>query len=305
MEPQIELKGLLGGSQAARETFVNSTPLAACVWPAVLAAILPSHPRFNAKPAPGGEVGYVLKVAVPLAELWFRLPALLEYRALRITGIAPVIGFEIETATRTVVTNMQELGQKLALGAARTEREWEAAFAGLCNAFVAPVSRPALLPFISRVVGEVAPDQYECWRAAPLALPYWDGVALPVVMGSSIVPGDVAAVDNALENFLRLGSEARDAASARVLAECHAFLGLVGADDDERREMAAIIDPREIWKHVACEEILIDRDDAGGEPVIYVALLCSCDWDVEHGLQLVCRNGEILSRVGSQDGSVV
>jgi hypothetical protein len=305
MEPQIELKRLLGGSQAAREAFVNSRPLAACVWPAVLAAILPSHPRFNAKPEPGGAVGYVLKVAVPSAELWFRLPSCLEYHALRITGLAPVIGFEIETTTRTVVTNMQELGQKLAFGVTRTEGEVEAAFAALCNAFVPPAPRLALLPFISRVVGEVVPDEYECWSAAPLALPYLDGVALPVVMSSSIVPGDVAAIDNALENFLRLGREAREAASARVLAECHAFLGLVGADDDEGKEMAAIIAPREIWNHVVCEEILIDRNDAGGEPVIYVALLCSCAWDVEHGLQLVYRNGEVLSRVSEQDGSVV
>jgi hypothetical protein len=305
MEAQIELKGLLSGSQAAREAFLNATPLAACDWPAVLAAILPSHPRFNAKPKPGGQVGYVLKVAVPPAELWFRLPSALEYRSLKIVAVAPVITFEIATSARTVVTNMQELGRNLAFGVARTEAECATVFLALCNAFVPPEPRPALHSFISRVVGEVVSDPYECWRAAPLALPYWDGASLPVMMSSSIGPGDVAAIDNALEHFLRLGSEARAAASARVLAACRAFLDLVGADDDDRKEMAAIIDPHEIWNHVTCEEILIERNNAGEDPVIYIVLLCSCAWDVEHGLQLVYRNGEVLSRVSEQDGSVV
>jgi hypothetical protein len=303
MEPQIELMALLNGAAAERHNFLNATPLVACDWPSVLAAILPSHPKFNAQPEQGGEVGYVLKVAAPSSELWFRLPAAMDFRSLKIISTTPVIAFEIETSTRTVRTNMQELARNLAPWVAQSELECEAAFAALCNTFEAPKPKPELRPFISRVAGEVVPDQYELWRAQPLSIPYFDGAAVPIVM-SSIEPGDVARIDTALENFLSLGLDARAAASPRVLAACREFLDRVDAGDDCKK-MAALVDPRGIWNHVTCEEILVERNNAGGDPAIYIALLCSCAWDIEHGLQLVYRNGETLSRLSEQDGSVV
>jgi hypothetical protein len=304
MEPQIELMPLLNGAVAEREAFLAGMPLAACDWPRALAAILPSHPQFNARPQPGGEKSYVLKVAAAASELWFRLPAAMDYRSLKIIATVPVITFEIETSLRTVRTNMQELMQTMAPWLDQGEPERLAAFAALCNAFEAPKPRPILRPFNSRILGQVVPDQYELWRAPPIKLPYLDGVSLPVLM-SNVEPADVARIDQALENFLALGLDARDAASPRILAQCQEFLGLVGLDDDEDKEMAAITDPRKIWKHVAGEEILVERNDAGAEPAIYIALLCSCAWETEHGLQLVYRNGETLTRVSEQDGNVV
>lgn len=35
---------------------------------------------------------------------------------------------------------------------------------------------------------------------------------------------------------------------------------------------------------------------------MYVQLTGSCDWEKEHGLQVVLRQGRTLSRVSSQDG---
>lgn len=35
---------------------------------------------------------------------------------------------------------------------------------------------------------------------------------------------------------------------------------------------------------------------------MYVAVDCRCDWEEEHGLQLVFRQGRMLTRVSDQDG---
>jgi hypothetical protein len=37
---------------------------------------------------------------------------------------------------------------------------------------------------------------------------------------------------------------------------------------------------------------------------IYIQIACECDWEEEHGLQLVFRQGKKLTRVSSQDGHI-
>ncbi|MEP7453981.1 hypothetical protein [Phyllobacterium sp. SB3] len=306
MEPQIALKPLLTGDPVTLEAFLQSTPLAACDSPSVLAAILPSHPQYNAKPVLGEDVSFVLKVAEPLSEVWFRLPASFDYRSLKILATAPAVIFEIETTGLLVRTNMQELGRNFAPWVERTESERETAFTALANVFEFPKPRPVLQPFMSDVAGEIVPDSSGFWQAAaPLALPLADGEPLPVTM-SGITAGDVALIDKALMNFLAMRAEAREDASLHVLSQCREFLNFVGTDGDaERQAMMAISDPAEIWRYVTIEELLVERHDTGDEPVIYIALLCRCAWDEEHGLQLVYRDGLMLTRVSEQDGRMV
>jgi hypothetical protein len=59
--------------------------------------------------------------------------------------------------------------------------------------------------------------------------------------------------------------------------------------------------PRDVWAHVRFGgELTVSRDD--GDKRVYVSLECSCDWEREHGLQLVFRNGLRITKVGPFDG---
>ncbi|SFQ47913.1 DUF6985 domain-containing protein [Actinomadura madurae] len=42
--------------------------------------------------------------------------------------------------------------------------------------------------------------------------------------------------------------------------------------------------------------------DSRGDGHVYVSLECECDWEQEHGLQLVFRDGRTVTKVGPCDG---
>jgi hypothetical protein len=60
--------------------------------------------------------------------------------------------------------------------------------------------------------------------------------------------------------------------------------------------------PAEVWKHVRFggETSFHRRHD--GDRAVYVSLECNCDWEVEHGLQIVLRHGDEVCKVGPYDG---
>lgn len=301
MEPQPQLNDIILDDGRLAD-FLKNTPLSACDEDErVLAAILPCDPHAFCKPLAGKQTANVLVVGMIGFQTFFRLPSSVTYTGLRVTSTIPVAAFEIDTAGGTVKTNMQELGR---IRRAETEAEREAAFAMLTGAFETAKPRPKPRAFSSKVLGRVRPDDYgDTWFADPLAVPYFDGLALRVLL-QGVGPGDATRIDAALANFLALTPDDRLAASPAVLANCKEFLEAIGPDDEADKAMYAISDPAEIWQHVSGEELQIVKDDSDGEPSIYVALACHCDWEREHGLQLVYRDGKVVTRVSAQDGHV-
>lgn len=64
-------------------------------------------------------------------------------------------------------------------------------------------------------------------------------------------------------------------------------------------EYLVIESPSGVWDHIEFGfEPVVSRGDDG----VYVSLECSCDWEPEHGLQIVFKNGNKVSKVGPYDG---
>jgi hypothetical protein len=57
----------------------------------------------------------------------------------------------------------------------------------------------------------------------------------------------------------------------------------------------------EIWKFVQPTGITVSRRPYG-EQDIFIDISCECEWEEEHGLQLVFRQGKKLTRVSQIDG---
>ena len=58
----------------------------------------------------------------------------------------------------------------------------------------------------------------------------------------------------------------------------------------------------ELWQHVRLGgELMVSRRPYG-EKGIYVVVECGCDWEQEHGLQLVLKNGLKVNKLGGYDG---
>lgn len=70
-------------------------------------------------------------------------------------------------------------------------------------------------------------------------------------------------------------------------------------EDDDQIEIS---DPEKVWEYIDFgDEIKVERRGYGDEG-IYASLECSCDWEDEHGLQIVLKNGNVVCKVGPYDG---
>ena len=296
------LRDILSGPPEAIDAFVREHVAACSSDRTALAAIFPSHPRWFAEPEPGDEVSYVLTVARPSVESRTRLPAAVQYLGLWITALDPIMSFEIDTTEGTVKTNMQELRALDKLGMAEEERL--RIFRSFTGRYVPPVPRTKAVPFDTRTLGALQPDEYgDFWEAEPIAVPFFDGLSLPVQL-MDVSAADASAIDAAMENFLRLNAQDRSRAAPAVLENCQNFLSMIDLSTEADHAMAALTDADAIWPYVDCQSIDIVKDDGDGEPSIHVVLTCNCEWEPEHGLQIVYRNGNQLTRVSEQDGHV-
>jgi len=65
--------------------------------------------------------------------------------------------------------------------------------------------------------------------------------------------------------------------------------------------IVSIASPNDIWKHITTNSMVIKIQDNS----VYIQIELDCDWDAEHGMQIVYRDGDQLVRVGENDGNCV
>jgi hypothetical protein len=157
----------------------------------------------------------------------------------------------------------------------------------------------------SAVLGTLKQDTQlsDWWKSEAVEIPYFNNQKLAITFIDFEPDEDKAFVteaDQALAHFLQLTLDDRNAISSHVLKNCLEFLDAVEMDeqDDYLRE---IVDENEIWNFVEPSEIFISRRNRRDRD-IYVQIDCNCEWEQEHGLQLVFRQGKKLTRISGIDG---
>lgn len=106
--------------------------------------------------------------------------------------------------------------------------------------------------------------------------------------------------DLALTNFFKLNSADRNSISELAYKNCMNFLEAISFDEIDQ-PLREIKDKNEIWKFIHPSEIYVTRRPYK-EQDMYVQVACECDWEQEHGLQLVFRQGKKLTKISDQDG---
>ena len=148
------------------------------------------------------------------------------------------------------------------------------------------------------ILGPLKPHpQVPKWLVSePLQIPYFDGRMLTVTL-DGLEETDVNDVERAFDAFLKLGSKDRIEASPYVFANYKRMEELMDEDD-----LGCHVDSEErIWEHVHPSELYISKRHRR-DHAIYVSITAECDWEREHGLQIIYRGGAELSRVSEQDG---
>lgn len=151
--------------------------------------------------------------------------------------------------------------------------------------------------FSSQVAGVLRLDAHfgDSWEAVELlAVPFFNGQQVAVTFECGAVPNadTIQVADAALLNFLALGEAERLASADAVLANYEGAL----ANDGPPLQLIAPVD---IWKYVEPRHLHVISDEEA-TPDIY--LLVEAEWEPEHGIQLVFRQGRMLTRASQYDG---
>ncbi|MVN77687.1 hypothetical protein GO988_15245 [Hymenobacter sp. HMF4947] len=157
----------------------------------------------------------------------------------------------------------------------------------------------------SQVIGSLIQDKNfsNWWTSSKFPIPFFDNQELSITF-IGYEPGEdkefLIEADKALANFLALGSTDRENISHLVYKNCMEFLNAVDFIEEDK-SLRDIDDENEIWGFVWPSDIYVSRRPYR-EPDIYVQIACECDWEQEHGLQLIFRQGKKITRVSEQDG---
>ncbi|HUT61545.1 MAG TPA: hypothetical protein VNA25_27205 [Phycisphaerae bacterium] len=148
-------------------------------------------------------------------------------------------------------------------------------------------------------LGKLTPDEdIEEWLASrPVSVPFFEGLPLRFVFNGMAEDDGQHEYVEAYTNFMTLTREDRKHASACVYRNYQEFVAAVGPEDVS----CHIASAEDVWKHVRPTEIFVARRHRRDRKV-YVQITAECDWEREHGLQIVYREGKTLSRVSDQDG---
>jgi hypothetical protein len=314
---------LLFGKTAVLDEFARAYgPLVGCdVSRRILVVLRRYHPNLNCSPNdshyPSDDYSIGLAVYTESSYTYFRLPKSLTYQHVHVERSAThalgsaIFDIEIATAEHGLTrTNTQELMQQLPNFSPTllTERQMLDVYRQLTSQRITP---PQAIPITSKqitlsAVGDLTPSDFADWWSTTTMIPLV-GLALPVTF-AEFNPQDraqaprLAKANTALTAFLKLGPADRRVAGTKVIANCHAYIDAVGAET-WNDAMARCDDPDHIWDFVHPQHVYIEWHDDTRR--MYVTLACNCDWEEEHGLQLVYRDGAMLTRVSEQDGHLV
>jgi hypothetical protein len=147
-------------------------------------------------------------------------------------------------------------------------------------------------------LGKVAKDEEFGWYySKPLPVPMFGGKACQLVLEGYVEDERKEDFHAAISNFL--------GGSPEVLREVDEPLFCYYKDFEEwwlaeGRSPIRTVD--ELWQHVRFgSEPMVTRRPYGDKDV-FISVECECDWEEEHGLRLVLKNGCKVNKLGGYDG---
>lgn len=158
---------------------------------------------------------------------------------------------------------------------------------------------------ISKIIGILKQEDNfsDWWKSKEIEVSFFDNAKLTVTFMGFEPEHDLTFIDEAdqaMTNFLNLTSEDRNLISDLAYKNCMYFLDAVGYDEIDE-PLRQIVEHNDIWNFIQPTEIYVSRRPYK-EQDIYIQVACECDWEQEHGLQLVFRQGKKLTRISDQDG---
>ncbi len=148
-------------------------------------------------------------------------------------------------------------------------------------------------------LGECKFDERDgCYVSEPISLAVMNRKKCRILVEGYDEDPPVEDFHEAISNFLEAPS------TVLMAAEPHSFKYYldVKASIEPEDDFPSIGSPSEIWPFVQLRGEAIVSRRPYGDNGIYISLECNCDWEPEHGLQIVFKNGAVVNKIGPYDG---
>lgn len=148
-------------------------------------------------------------------------------------------------------------------------------------------------------VGSLSRDDFGSYTSAPIDFPSLRGAVRRFVFDDLDQEPEAQDLFAVARRFLQLDAGALAAATPFVYQYYRDTVAEADVTGDATA-LPSIADPDEVWDHVVVGpgvRVVRDRDGT-----IYVDVECECDWEREHGLNIVFKEGRVVSKVGPYDG---
>jgi hypothetical protein len=159
----------------------------------------------------------------------------------------------------------------------------------------------------SEILGTLTQDNHfeDWWKSEPIEIPFFNNKKIEIAFVGLIPEKDtkfIKEADEALKAFLEKSEPERLLTSPLLFEQCMKYRNAFGADKVDQN-LWSLKDENKIWDFVSAENIIVTRSNGENE-MIYLNLNCECEWDEEHGLQILYRKGQKLTRISEQDGDI-
>lgn len=104
----------------------------------------------------------------------------------------------------------------------------------------------------------------------------------------------------AIANFLSIDFSVLKKAEPHLFRYYKNCMSEIDADDEE--DFPQIDNASEVWDYIEFGEDAIVQRRAYGDQGVYISIESECDWEPEHGLQIVFKNGLTVNKLGPFDG---
>lgn len=153
-------------------------------------------------------------------------------------------------------------------------------------------------------LGPVKADAEGGWYvSSPLAVKVLGGALCRIVVDGYDDDHRQEDFHETIRTFLALDPSVLAAASPAIFAYYRDVVDSLAASGDQSMHVE-IEGPHDVLNHVQFgDEPTLSRD-ADDDQHVYVSLECECDWEPEHGLQIVFRDGRTVTKVGPYDGQL-
>ena len=142
-------------------------------------------------------------------------------------------------------------------------------------------------------------SEFGWYSSQPMPVPVLGGTMCRIAVVGYDEDSRKDEFHSAIANFLSIDESVLQEAEPHVF---HYYQDCNVDWDPDDDEFLDIDSPSDVWSHVQFGSEPTFSRRAYRDKGIYVSVECGCDWEEEHGLQIVFKNGLKVNKVGPFDG---